>query len=77
MIHWLSLIEDDAILDRIIEVKETSSRDWWDEISESERDSVLKGLKEADAGRLNSHSQARSLYEDALGSSGPITRLRS
>jgi len=66
LIHWLSLIEDDAILDRIIEVKETSSRDWWDEISESERDSVLKGLKEADAGRLNSHSQARSLYEDAL-----------
>lgn len=66
LIQWLSVIEDAEILDKLFELKDQSSREWWDELSEAERDSIAKGLKDADAGRLRPHSEARAVYEKRL-----------
>lgn len=60
------MLDDDSIIDKLVELKETSTNDWWDEISAAERESILKGVEEADAGNLNPHSTARALYEKAL-----------
>lgn len=62
LIRWLSVIDDDSLLDKIAELKEESTRDWWDEISESEKESILKGLEDADARNLRPHSEARAIY---------------
>ena len=66
LIQWLSTVEDLAIIEKIIAVRKQESKDWYDSISESEKQSIEKGLKDAEAGKLNSHSTARKLYEKWL-----------
>ena len=66
LIQWLSTIEDISILNKIMELRKHESKDWWNSISESEKESIEKGLKDADSGKLNPHSNARNLYEKWL-----------
>ncbi|MFN6963990.1 MAG: hypothetical protein ACK4S4_09520 [Pyrinomonadaceae bacterium] len=66
LIQWLSIIDDDALLDRLFELKEQSESDWWDQVSESERQSISKGIKDADAENLKPHSEAKAIYEKRL-----------
>lgn len=42
LIQWLSVIEDLSLLDKLAELKEQSTRDWWDEISDAEKESISK-----------------------------------
>jgi predicted transcriptional regulator len=66
LIQWLSVIDDAALLQKIADLKDQDDQDWWDEISEAEKASVDRGLADADAGRLKSHAEARSIYEKRL-----------
>jgi len=66
LIQWLSVLDDVSVLDRLAELKDQSTRDWWDEILESEKESILTGQKDADEGRLRPHSEAKAIYEDRL-----------
>ena len=66
LIQWLSTIKDSTIIEKIMDLKTKESKDWWDSISESEKESIEKGLNDADSGKLNPHSNARKLYEKWL-----------
>ena len=66
LIQWLSTIEDSAIIEKIMDLRKRESKDWWSSISESEKNSIEKGLEDADAGKLNPHTNARKLYEKWL-----------
>jgi hypothetical protein len=66
LIQWLSTIEDSTIIEKIMDLRKKESKDWLNSISESEKVSIEKGLKDADAGKLNPHSNARKLYEKWL-----------
>jgi hypothetical protein len=66
LIQWLSTIEDSTIIEKIMDLRKKESKDWWNSISESEKVSIEKGLKDSDAGKLNPHSNARKLYEKWL-----------
>lgn len=66
LIQWLSTIEDSAIIEKIMDLRKKESKDWWNLISENEKESIEQGLKEADSGKLNPHSNARKLYEKWL-----------
>jgi hypothetical protein len=66
LIQWLSTIEDATIIDKIIDLRKKESKDWWNSISESEKESIEKGLNDADVGKLKPHSNARKLYEKWL-----------
>jgi hypothetical protein len=66
LIQWLSTIEDSTIIEKIMDLRKKESKDWWNSISESEKESIEKGLQDADAGKLNPHSNARKLYEKWL-----------
>ena len=66
LIQWLSTIEDATIIEKIMDLRKKESKDWWNSISESEKESIEKGLNDADAGKLNPHSNARKLYEKWL-----------
>jgi hypothetical protein len=66
LIQWLSTIEDSTIIEKIMDLRKKESKDWWKSISESEKESIEKGLKDADSGKLNPHSNARKLYEKWL-----------
>ena len=66
LIQWLSTIEDSSIIEKIMDLRKNESKDWWNSISENEKDSIDLGLKDAESGKLNSHSKARELYEKWL-----------
>jgi predicted transcriptional regulator len=66
LIQWLSSIEDSSIIEKIMELRKKENKDWWDSISENEKKAIESGLKDADSGKLNPHSNARKLYEKWL-----------
>jgi predicted transcriptional regulator len=66
LIQWLLTLEDKAILTKIIDLRESAKQDWWDSISKDEKDAIDRGIKEANAGKLMPHSQARNIYEQWL-----------
>lgn len=49
-----------------MDLRKRQVKDWWNSISENEKESIEKGLKDAASGKLNPHSSARKLYEKWL-----------
>ncbi|WP_026838872.1 hypothetical protein [Gillisia sp. JM1] len=66
LIQWLSTLNDMSIIEKIIKLREREKSDWWNEISVTEKKSLEKGIKDADAGKLNSHSDVKKIYEKWL-----------
>ncbi|MHB1197150.1 MAG: hypothetical protein ACYC0A_09955 [Lutibacter sp.] len=66
LIQWLSTIEDSGIIEKIMDLRKKESKDWWNLISENEKDAIEQGIKDADSGKLNPHTSARKLYEKWL-----------
>ncbi len=63
LIQWLSTIEDLKFLEKISDlISREREKDWWNEVSDAERESIEKGMAQADAGKLNPHSKAREIY---------------
>ena len=66
LIQWLSTIEDSAFIENIMDLRKKESTDWWNSISENEKQSIELGLEDAESGKLKEHSEARALYEKWL-----------
>jgi hypothetical protein len=66
LIQWLSTIEDSSIIEKIVALKKEESKDWYKSISDLEKQSIEKGLDDADNGKLNSHLNARKIYDKWL-----------
>ncbi|NJB81927.1 hypothetical protein [Wenyingzhuangia aestuarii] len=66
LIQWLTTLNDKSLIEKILELRKSETADWWNEISESEKKSIEKGIIDADNGNLNSHSEARKVYEKWL-----------
>ncbi|TAE38117.1 MAG: hypothetical protein EAY66_04635 [Sphingobacteriales bacterium] len=66
LIQWLSTLEDSIIIEKIIDLRKNENKDWWNTISEIEKQSIEQGLQDANSGKLNPHLNARKLYEKWL-----------
>ncbi len=66
LIQWLTTLDDRSIIHKLIEIRDGQIKDWWDDISVDEIESIEKGLQDADLGNLKSHSEARKIYEKWL-----------
>lgn len=66
LIQWLSTLNDEVIIEKIMKLREREKTDWWDGISKEEQQSIEKGIKDADSGQLKSHSEVKKLYEKWL-----------
>jgi len=66
LIQWLSVIDDASLIEKVAKVRDESLSDWWNEISEAERESIAIGVKEAESGSLKPHSEARAKYDKWL-----------
>ena len=66
LIQWLTMLDDESTIQKLIELRKSQTKDWWAEISIEERVSIEKGIKDANAGNLKSHSEARKIYEKWL-----------
>ena len=63
MIQWLSTLNDQTIIDKLMKLRIKEKTDWWNEISTDEKDSIEKGILDADNGKLTSHSNVKKIYD--------------
>lgn len=66
LIQWLSTLNDTSLIDKLMKLREKEKNDWWNEISVSEKESIEKGIQDADNGKLTSHSNVKGIYEKWL-----------
>ena len=66
LIKWLSTLEDHSIIEKLLKFKKEETKDWWDSISEGEKESIEKGISDADNNKLEPHSNVRKIYEKWL-----------
>lgn len=59
LIQWLTAVEDSDVINKISEIKNNHLKDWWLDISQEEKDSILKGIKSADHNELIPHDVVR------------------
>lgn len=62
LIQWLTKLDDKSIIHKLMEIRNSQTKDWWLDISVDEIESIEKGLKDADLGHLKSHADARKIY---------------
>ncbi len=66
LVKWLTTLDDKSLIQKILDLRKPETKDWWNEISDLEKESIEKGLSDADNGKLNPHSEARQTYEKWL-----------
>ena len=62
LIQWLSSLDDLSVIEKILKLRDKEVSNWWSKISDSEKLSIEKGIADADAGKLSSHTKARKIY---------------
>ena len=66
LIQWLSTLNDKSLIDKLMELRDKEKTDWWNEMSASEKESIEKGIQDADNRKLTSHSDVKGIYEKWL-----------
>ncbi|MBM3405005.1 MAG: hypothetical protein FJY10_08970 [Bacteroidetes bacterium] len=69
IIQKICEIQDNDLLDiikRIITRTADSKLDWWDQISQTEKNALNRGLNDLQQGRVHPHSEIRKKYEKWL-----------
>ncbi len=63
LIQWLTTLDDESLVQKLIEIRNSVTSDWWSTISNDEKKSIIEGVLDADNGNLTPHSKARAIYE--------------
>jgi predicted transcriptional regulator len=63
LIQWLSTLDDESIIENLIRFRESDKKDWWNNTSDEEKQSIEKGIKDADAGKFKSQQKVKKLFE--------------
>jgi len=66
LIQWLSTLNDPALIDKLMILREKEKIDCWNELSTEEQKSIENGIQDADHGKLTSHSNVKKVYEKWL-----------
>jgi hypothetical protein len=66
IIQWITTLNDERILEKIVHIREKENKDWWDTISEAEKKSIEKGIFDADNDNVIPHEEVKKLYEKWL-----------
>lgn len=68
LIEWIARLNDTSIIEKIKQIQDdySKSHDWWDDISNVEKESVDRGLKDISEGKVHSHETAKEIYEKYL-----------
>ena len=61
LIDWISQLEDESIIEDIKSLKENSTnrKDWWDDLSETEKKGIEEGLRDIEEGRTYTYEQVK------------------
>ena len=61
LIQWLIQLNDERLLKKI-EILQAEDLDFWNELSEPQRQEIIKGIAELDAGQKHDYEQVISKY---------------
>jgi len=62
LIQWLSTVNEISTLEKVDAIRQKDIADWWDNISMAEKESIEKGLADAESGKLKPHTEAQKIY---------------
>jgi predicted transcriptional regulator len=64
LIEWISRINDKSLIAKLKKMQSDyiGSTDWWDELNQEEKDSIERGLKDIEEGRVHSHETVQKIY---------------
>jgi hypothetical protein len=64
LIEWLTQLKDETTLEIIKSVKDSdiSNIDWWNNLSDTERQGIERGLKDSENGNLVDHVEVKRRY---------------
>lgn len=68
LIEWLVSLRDETTIEKLKFLRENLSdtTDWWDTISESEKESIDRGIKDIENGKTIPHSEVKKKYDKWL-----------
>ncbi len=66
LIEWISKINDFAVIEKLVELKEKEIDSDNFLISKNEQNSIDLGIEDANNGKLKAHSEAKKIYEKWL-----------
>jgi predicted transcriptional regulator len=68
LIEWISRINDKSLISKLRRIQEEhiESEDWWNELNQAEKESIDRGLKDIEEGRVHSHETVQKLYRKYL-----------
>jgi hypothetical protein len=69
IIQRICEIQDNDLIDlikNIVDIPRSSKTDWWDQITQEEKESINRGLDDLQNGKVHSHDQIRKKYEKWL-----------
>jgi hypothetical protein len=64
LIEWLTKLDDNEIIEYLKIVKDSNSEgnDWWDDLSDVQKQGIERGLNDIINGRTISHDDVKSRY---------------
>jgi hypothetical protein len=64
LIQWITKLEDDAVLDYLKVVKDSSDQqnDWWNDLTDDQKSGIARGLSDVDSGRVHPIKDIRTKY---------------
>ena len=64
LIEWLKHLEDDETINYLKIVKDSRNmgNDWWDELTEEQKQGIERGLKDIEQGKIIPHDQVVKKY---------------
>ncbi len=66
LIQWLSTLEDQSMIEKLFELNKKETKDWWKNLDNDEKNSIMNGLDDAVKSNTKSHSEVRKTYEKWL-----------
>ena len=64
LIEWLTKLDDQDTIQYLKVVKDSSSddKDWWNTLSDQQKQGVERGIKDIEEGRVTSHEEVKKRY---------------
>lgn len=64
LIEWLAKLEDNDTINylKIVKDSKTGKKDWWDDLTEEQKQGIERGLKDIEEGRVVSHEEVKKKY---------------
>ena len=65
LIEWLTKLEDSETIEYLKIVKDSreSNHDWWNDLTEEQKNGIEKGLRDIDQGKIVPHEEVVKKYD--------------